>query len=170
MWQERLSKKYAKALSIAVKNNKSINGELVAIKEFIATNKALEQFLDSPVIDIKAKKEIIAKITQQKELRNFMTLIISKNRFVLLDKIVAAYQNILTEESGKKKGVVYAPHELSAETLENITTLISKKYKYDVDLRYCQDSNITGGFKAVVGYQVVDATIDNTLERLKEKG
>ena len=67
-----------------------------------------------------------------------------------------------------KRGIVYSTIKLTKTQLKGMESKISKMLNANVTLRNVIDENLLGGFKVQVEDYILDDSMKNRLEKLKE--
>jgi len=166
MWQDTLSKRYAKAfMNVQADHNQG----LAFINEFnllLEEHKQVKDFLSSPAINLQDKLDLVDIITSEQNNRNFLNLLIAKGRLNLVQRIAKYYLQILEQENGIKNGELYSAYPLNPATLTDVEEIISRKTKNKIHLENIINKDIGIGFKAIVGNHLIDSTLDNKLQKL----
>jgi len=167
MWQDTLSKRYAKAYFNTCKEPVSGLLFLQELTSVLDQNPQFKDFLLSPAINAKDKSEIIKKITKENNNNNFLDILVAKGRLILLERIKKYYQEMLEEIQGIKNGKIYSPYTLDKDVVKSIEKSISDKLKTKVTLNNEIDKNIAIGFKAIIGNYQLDGTLESKLQKLR---
>jgi F-type H+-transporting ATPase subunit delta len=100
-------------------------------------------------------------------IRNFLGLLIDRNRLDLLEEIVSTYEALLDEKLGIVKARVTTALELDANQREQIAarlhTLTGKKVRMETVV----DPSLIGGLVAQVGSTIYDGSIRQQLQTFK---
>ena len=142
------------------------------ILNLITSNKDLELFFHSPIVN-KSKKlslinEIFSRSVSQLTM-DFMILLITRRRESLLKGIFQDFINLKKEKDGIVDVEVKTSVILNDEEKLKMKQKIDSFTKLKSNLSYKIDSSIIGGFVAKINDTILDASIKRQLERLKEK-
>ena len=148
-----------------------ILSEITEIKNLLLTNSEFFEFLKTPVIEEKNKKDAVEDIFTgkiSKEMLNFIYILIDKRRTSKFLKIADMYLTLINESKNISVGTIYSAVDLKDEQIrdfdEKVSALICKKVK----LKNIIDTSIIGGVKILVEGKVIDATIKKRLTDLEE--
>lgn len=164
---------YADALmSIAERQDTvdAIGEDISNLRQMLAESDELNQFLTNPVVNIAAKRGVLAEVIREgfdDSTKKFLMLLVDRGRILFLDAICEQYQARLRE----KKGIALAEVTSAIELDEERTNAIREKVKSfsgasDVEVSVSVDPELIGGVIVKVGSQVVDASLRGQLRRL----
>lgn len=170
---ESVALTYSKALfSLSMEEgiSEEILNETKFVYDVITSNKELLKILDSKSIEKEDKKEIIVKIFGQevnKNLLNFMKLLIDKSRIHNLDQICLEYRKIYLEYNNIKEAKIYSATKLSTEKMDELKEGLENKYDSKFIVENIIDEKLVAGVKVVIGDLVLDGSVSNKLARMK---
>ena len=131
------------------------------------------KFFQDPQIESSKKAQAVAgtldKIKISENVKNFVTLLMSRKRSAALPEIAKAYEQLMDEESGITKGEVFSAKPLSSEVVSSLETKISTILKKKIVLKFKEDPTVIGGIVAKVGGWTFDDSLDLHLKKLKEE-
>src|SRR5215831_19058957 len=96
--------RYAKALLEVLYPNNAESGltQLKSFSSLLSSNSQLRQLFENPTIAADRRKDMFKSIADLQSydnlIRNFLTLLIERNRLDLLEEIVDAYTKLLDEK------------------------------------------------------------------------
>ncbi len=174
MSANEISIRYAKALFAVSKesnSHKQTLENLSAIAE--ATNSPEAQvFLRDPQTDSAKKVDALVKTMEKvgttENVKNFVKLLMERNRSNILEGVVKAYEKLIDEDSGVTKGNVYSAKPLGADVVSSLEAKISSILKKKIVLKFKEDPTVIGGVVAKVGGWTFDDSLDLHLKKLKE--
>lgn len=174
-----LSKRYARAIfSIAAENN-AIEQYNTALSDFvevlIQSNSELLNALTSPAFKIEERKQVANVVTQkmamEQMLCNFISLLIDKDRLVLIQEISSFFNDMTDAHLGRVRATVQTAKDLSdterqeiAQTLANA----SEVSRENLIVEYSVNPDIIGGIWARVGDKTYDATIRSKIRSMRQ--
>lgn len=171
-----VSKRYAKALFAAAKENNSqaaLGAELEQVAKSMTSDSAINNFFLNPTVSTEQKLSVLKKTFEiQKSspaLLNAMVLLAEKSRLGVLPEIVIAYRDLLDIESGVTRGTVKSATPLSDEAKKQLEDKITKVLNKKLVLTYEQDPSILGGIVASVGGWTFDDSVNTHLKKLNEE-
>ena len=167
---------YANALlELAEERNASpeaLAKDLDGLRELVASNETFRLYLSDPSISTEARWTVLRKVLQGQVsplLLQFMGVLNEKNRLGLLTQIADAFDAILDEKLGKVEVDLIVAHKLSPDELRDATQRITQALKRDAVVHPYVDESIIGGMILRVGDKLIDASVKNQLNTIKEK-
>ncbi len=173
MSEGRIARVYATALYQAAAEAGRLEIVPRDLGEFVRALEAspeLRQFLATEDVSDALKKEVLLELTEGADelVRNLLRLLVDKSR----EGEVAAIYRAFVELVERAQGIVHVevvsavplPPELQEELKAKVESSLNKK----VELKLTVDADILGGLRLRIGDRVVDASIRNRLERLRE--
>ncbi len=163
---------YAQALYDVAKDTgkeDTILSEITDIKNLLINNSEFFEFLKTPVIEQKNKKEAFEDIFVgliSKEMLHFMYILIDKRRISKFLKIADIYADLTNESKNISTGTIFSAVNLSDEQIEDFEEKVSRLIGKKVKLKNIKDTFIIGGVKIFVEGKIIDATIKKRLEDL----
>lgn len=168
--EQVIAKKYARALFKAAKESNNIEKyykELIDIEE-ILKNKDVYKIFVNRSIYLKQKMNFIDEILNgfDKEVVNFIKLIISKHRELIFDEIFDEYTKMYMDYNGIINVTLVSAHPLDANVTNNIRNRLESNFKKKVNINHMIDQSILGGLKIIIGNKVIDGSIKGKLDTL----
>ncbi len=100
--------------------------------------------------------------------RNFIHLLVLRNRLGLVDEIVAEYDFLIDAYYGVEHATVITAIPLDKEEQEQIKQKLSAITGKQIILNNKTDANLVGGMVVRVGDKLVDGSLRGRLKRLKQ--
>ncbi|MBN2365785.1 MAG: ATP synthase F1 subunit delta [Calditrichaeota bacterium] len=172
--ESRVVRRYARALfELAADENKleSVGEDLKQIQQMIAGSEELVEFLESPVIQTSDKKNFVREFLKNRIdslTYNFIFFLLDKKREEYLPGIIGYFLKLLDESRGILRGQLISAHELTDEQLSSLKKQLDRYSGQDVVLEQQVDSGLLGGFIVRIGDTVIDTSIRNQLNKLRE--
>lgn len=169
-----VARRYARAfydLAKVAKNQDAVFAELRVLRDAMKSDKAITDFVASPLIPPDQKLAAIKGALNGKvsaEVFNGMLLLAEKNRLGSFSEIVDAFEEISDEDHGVTRGSVRSAVALSAEARKQIEETVSKVTKKKVILTFTEDPTLLGGMVAQVGGWTFDDSLETHLTRMSE--
>jgi F-type H+-transporting ATPase subunit delta len=167
--------RYAKALLDVLYPAGAETGleQLLKFSALLSAQPQLRQLLENPTIAADRRKAVFGQIANalafDSMVRNFLGLLIERNRLDLLDDVVSAYRKLLDEKLGLVRARVTSATPLDSvqqraltETLENVT---GKQVRVELAV----DPALIGGVVAQVGSTIYDGSIRQQLQAFKHR-
>jgi len=160
------AKKYAKVLL-----NNTDEKTLQDLKSYLQSLSSLfkeEKFKDtilSPLVKSEDKLNILTANNENKTLKNFLNLLIEKDRVSLIPFI---YEELRVAEAIKNNqfdGFIYTAGDVNSETIQELTKNIEQKTNAKINFKLQKDE--IDGFKVEVPDLGIEASFSN--DRLKQQ-
>ena len=160
------AKKYAKVLL-----NNTDEKTLQDLKSYLQSLSSLfkeEKFKDtilSPLVKSEDKLNILTANNENKTLKNFLNLLIEKDRISLIPFI---YEELRVAEAIKNNqfdGFIYTAGDVNSETIQELTKNIEQKTNAKINFKLQKDE--IDGFKVEVPDLGIEASFSN--DRLKQQ-
>jgi F-type H+-transporting ATPase subunit delta len=171
----RVSKRYAKALfSLGQEdgNFEQYGQELSEFETFYRDNEDFRQVVVNPVFALEDRRKVLQVVLDKSDfsgvVKNFLNLLLDKNRIGAMEAIKAYYARLTDEVSGIARAEIITARPLKEEALGKIERslegLTSKKIKPEVR----EDRDLIGGIVVKIGDLVLDGSVKAQIEGLKE--
>ena len=168
----RASSRYAKAiLSLAIDENKAVavNEDMKNILVTLTNNKELRNFLSSPLVKEDQKRPGLRQVFKDAgdvTMKTFDLLVDNKRADILLD--VATSFIVLFEDMNKREiATVTTAVAISADLEMKVLARAKELAGKEVTLEKIVDPSILGGFVLRVGDKEINASVNNKLGELK---
>jgi F-type H+-transporting ATPase subunit delta len=171
----RVTRRYAKALFDLAKEQNildQIESDMILLRKSMADSEEMVAFLQSPVIQVTEKRSLVAKIFKDKVNRvtfDFLNLLLHKNREELLSEIITYFLKYLDDSKGILRGELLTAYELSAAQITTLKNQLDRITGKNVTLQEKVDSSLIGGFVVRLDDTVIDTSIKNQLDKMREK-
>jgi F-type H+-transporting ATPase subunit delta len=171
----RVSKRYAKALlSLGQEDGRfeQYGDELTEFTGLLEKNIELGRVIANPVFALEDRKKVLRIILDRGNLsevvRNFLNLLLDKNRMGAIGAIRAHYSRLVDEASGIARAEIITARPLQGEVItrleRSLEQLTSKKVKSEIR----EDKALIGGVVVRIGDLVLDGSVRAQLEGLKQ--
>ncbi|HEX5192720.1 MAG TPA: ATP synthase F1 subunit delta [Solirubrobacteraceae bacterium] len=171
---EEIAQVYARALfEVATERDSldEIRDQLGAFADAMHENRDLAVFFFSPYFSIPEKKQGLERAVTgaNPEFRNFLEALIERHRMPAIFRIRTEY-DALWDEARKLLPVrVTSAVALDEETVKGIGDRIGSQVDRQIELSSEVDPDILGGIVLRVGNLILDASIKNRLEQLRQQ-
>jgi F-type H+-transporting ATPase subunit delta len=171
----RLSKRYAKALFGLGREADSFNKYRRELEEFAAFyrgNAEFGQTITNPIFSIEDRKKVLQAVLNRGDfsvlIRNFLGLLLDKNRISAIEAITVHYARLIDEISNIAHAEIVTARPLKQRTLDDVVRsfegLMSKKIKPHVK----ENPEIIGGVIVKIGDTIFDGSVTTQVEGLKK--
>lgn len=168
--------RYANALFQLSKEAKvvdSVSKDLQNLKDIINNDEKFLALVKNPSVSKSEKSSVFNAIGKKIELSkltsNFIGVIIRKNRVNYLLDIINSFENLIASLRGEKLAIITSAIKLSEAEVKDIQIKLKEKFDADFIIDLKIDPKLIGGLKIQVGSQMIDSSIKNQLQLLKEK-
>ncbi len=171
---EQLSNRYGVALFELAKEENVVDvwqSQVKQISSLLSKNNELLDFLEHVLILGKDKKEVVEKVfgkSIDKNILNFMFLLIDNKRVYILMDTFKKFNSLCNEAKNIEEGIVYSKRPLSDEEVTDVEKAMGKKFDKKIELSNKVDLNLLSGVKVVINNTVIDGSMRNKLDVLKE--
>ena len=172
MAESVVSLTYGAALYEAAKDVgkvEQILDEVQQLSRLIEGSEEISEFLNSPAIAPKEKKDVVEK-TQKgifcDEIINFVFVLIDKDRTAEIKRIARHYRRLYDQDAGVAEGVIYSVVPLKDEQLHRFEEEMSRLLQKKVKLKNRIDKKLIGGIKIQVDGKMIDQSYQHDLYRL----
>jgi F-type H+-transporting ATPase subunit delta len=148
-----------------------IGGELEQICELARGDRALREFLASPIIDRAERAESLGRMFRDRitdlTLR-FLLVLNHKGRLSHLESITAAYDSMVQEAQGRVEVDVFTAAPLGNKQLRLIGERVKAAISREPVLHAYTDETMIGGLRLRIGDQLIDGSVATRLRRMRE--
>ena len=171
----KVSKRYAKALfSLGQEdgNYEQYGRDLEAFTRIFRENEEFRQVIANPIFALEDRKAVLHLVLDKSRfsdtVKNFLNLLLDKERIGGIEAIAEYYTRLSDEMSGIARDEIITAKALKKEAMERLEkalqALVSKKIKSEIR----EDEGLIGGIVVKLGDLVLDGSIRAQLEGLKE--
>lgn len=169
-----IATRYAKSLFELNEQNKLDNSvvwqNLENIKIILESSKELYEALVNPIISAGDKEAVIDSIFEKdtdETMRNFLKLLVRKNRFNLIFDIVKIYNSLLDKLNNISKVEVISAIELNDEYKNQIKEKLAQVLNKEIIVSYDVNNSILAGLVYKMGDDVFDTSLAGKIDKFK---
>jgi ATP synthase F1 delta subunit len=169
------SAKFSKALIEFIPNLDELNEvkkELIQFKEILNKEAKLMLFFKVPHIAKQDKIKLLELICYEfqfhKELRDFLKIVILKNRIELLDDVILELNQYYEKQKGIMKVRLELPFEIDDSGIENLRNEFCKKFDKEINLNVFLNRKLVFGFRIFFDFTLLDLSLNSVLGKLRE--
>jgi F-type H+-transporting ATPase subunit delta len=172
---ERISRRYSIALyeeAKSIGDLDTISGDVDEVVDIIESNRELELFFGSPIIDQVKKTAVTREIFEgkiSKLMLNFILLLIERHRDGHVVEILKDFRELKNEKEGIVTVDVTSAVELTDEEKNQIKNKIDSYTKLNSKPTFKVEPDLVGGFIVKIKDVVLDASIRHQLEILRKR-
>lgn len=171
-----VAKRYAQSLVELVNDGKIafdvITNNLAIIDNTLNLSPDLDDFLNNPTNSLDNKKSTVDEVFKSEIdplIKNFLKVLIDKNRFGAFKEIEMAYFDLVDEINNISRVLVVSAIELNQDNRLKIEQKLSEKLSKQVAINYEIDEEIIAGLVIKIGDNVIDKSLKYKLEDLEKK-
>ncbi len=175
MIRSKVAKRYAKALFGLGQEVGKIQDYGKDLNAFAALYRSLPEFarvVSSPVFTLDERKRILGIVLDKSDLsttaKNFLHLLLEKDRIEAIEGIADYYQKLMDEASNIARAEVVAARPLKEDALKRLEKSLGEATSKIVKVEVREDPSLIGGIVVKVGDLVLDGSIKAQLRGLRE--
>lgn len=169
------ARRYAKALMDLARRDGvvvEIGAQLQQHYTLLSADTNLQRILDNPSVDMQVKTNILSTILDRTQpvplMRNFILLLVEKDRIRQLDAIVTHYERMANEALRRVVAQVTSAVELDAQQRQAVSQKIAAATQKDVVLETRIDPALLGGMVVRVNNVILDGSLRGQLARMQK--
>ena len=165
--EELIAKRYAKALSEATKDVKSLVAKLDVLSEALSDKDVLNVLL-SPIVDTDKKTDMVLSVLKgdkDKVLKNFIKVLGEKKRLDLIPAITKVLNADIQKESNVYEGVLKSSKNLEDKEIKKVEKTLSKYTGATIKLK--QEKSDLDGLRVSVDDLGIEVNFSK--DRVKEQ-
>lgn len=164
-----VERQYARAVFSLALERDEIDEVYQELKNFSdSLSGETRQFFLHPRIDDQDKRVVVENVCKNQLLINFLKVIIDNDRMELIDTIVYAYLDLVHEMNQIVEVNVSSKIELTESNIKKIKKSLELRLLKKVKITQTIDPTIIGGIKLEYQGNVIDQTINSSLEAMKQ--
>ena len=166
--------RYAKALIDVLYPNKAEAGleQLQRFSSLLTTQPDSRRIFENPTISSDRRQALLNQISStlsfEPAIRNFLNLLIDRNRIDIVDEITQVYQRLLDDRLGIVRARVTSAFPMDAAQQSDIATKLQRVTGKKVRVESATDPSLIGGVVAEVGSTIYDGSIRQQLQSFRK--
>jgi ATP synthase F1 delta subunit len=170
---EELARVYAESLFGVAKDKGTVDtvrDQLAQFSDALDGDRDLQVFFFSPSFSSKEKLDglNLAVSGADPDLLNFLELLIEKHRMPAIFRINSQFEEMWKKENRRIEVTVTSAIELDPAIAQQVGAEVERQTGKEVELTSRVDESIIGGLVLQVGNMVLDTSIQNNLEKLRQ--
>lgn len=159
---------YAEALFSLALEEKQVDEVMQNFDAFVdAQNDEITKFLNHPKVSKKNKKEVVGKVITNSLFKNFVFVLIDNSRIDYLNECLSEFKVINDNQNKEMNATVYSRVLLPISDLNKLKNNLGMKHNRKVNIENIVDPSIIGGLRIEYQGHILDETINNHLQTLK---
>ena len=173
MAKTKVARRYAKALfDLALEKGRldSVWDDLGSLHSIIQESVKLSHFLQDPLLPVERKSSIFSILLKDKLDTlsfQFVLFLVEKKRINLLQACCVSFDELYYDYKGILKVSIISAKELSAVQIDAINNNLKANFDKKIESSVVVNPSLLGGFKIIVGDQVLDFSLGTQLQRIK---
>jgi F-type H+-transporting ATPase subunit delta len=170
-----LGERYAKAL-LAIGVDRDIYEQLGRELDRVSVLFDIEdvrQLFRNPKFNSEVRKavlaEILAVVTVSPICRNFLFLLVDRNRIGKLQEIIGSFHQLADKHAGRLRARVRVASPLSEADVERLRSVLQNVTGQKVVIEQEHDESIVAGVVTHIGGRVYDGSVSNQLQILRTR-
>ncbi len=171
----KIARRYAKALlSIGQEEGRyeEYGKNLKEFADFCLASAEFYRIISSRIFSLEDRRKILEAVLGksgfQDTVRNFLRLLLDKDRIGGIHEITAYYSDLTDELSGMARADIITAKPLKTETLAKIEEVLERLTARDVKSFVREDDSLIGGVVVKIGDLVLDGSVKAQIEGLRE--
>lgn len=171
----RISKRYAKALlSLGQEDGNYIayGKDLNEFDSFCSANPEFIKVVANQIFSVEERKRVLdavlAKSAFADLMKNFLRLLLDKNRIGAIQGISEYYSKLTDEISNITRADIITAKPLKEEARDKLSVALEGLTAKEVKIKVIEDASLIGGLVVRIGDLVLDGSVKAQLEGLKE--
>ena len=159
---------YAEALFSLALEEKQVDDVLSSFEAFIeAQTDDITKFLNHPKVSKQNKKDVVGNVITNSLFKNFVFVLIDNSRIDYLNECLSEFKAINDNQNKVMNAVVYSKELLPISDLNKLKNNLGMKHNRKVKIENIVDPSIIGGLRIEYEGHILDETINNHLQTLK---
>jgi len=146
--------------------------DISTFAELYAQEPRIKLLLGNPAIPEEEKSRLVASIAERGRFleisRNFLMLVLKNGRMGLLSDIAESIEELTREYEGRVIANITSALDLTGEQVERLRNKLSMFLGKTVEINVAIDRSLIGGMVIRVGDKIIDSSVMNTLNNVKE--
>lgn len=171
----RISRRYAKALlSLGQEDGQyaEYGQNLQEFASFCSANKEFFRVVSNRLFSVEERKNVLEVVLGKSlfpdVVKNFLRLLLDKNRIGVVQEITDYYSKLTDEISGITRADIITAKPLKTDALDRLEKALAGLTSKDVKMEVKENESLIGGIIVKIGDLVLDGSIKAQLEGLKE--
>jgi F-type H+-transporting ATPase subunit delta len=93
--------------------------------------------------------------------------VVENGRLSVLPEVLTQFRALKNAQSGLADAVVYSAFPIEGAALAEVSSWLEKRFNRSLNVSVAIDANLIGGIRAVVGDEVLDASVKSRLDQMK---
>ena len=168
------SRPYGEAAFKLAVEDKSIENwsiQLAGLSTIVSDSQTIA-ILSDPKIDNAMSLKFLSSFlddVSNKNFLSFLSLLIETKRIIYMQEIAEIFESLKFKHNNIRVVEVESAHEVSADQLDSLTSLLKNKYQSEVKVKVSINKALMAGLKIKSNNEVIDLTIKNRLDQMEQQ-
>ena len=168
------SRPYGEAAFKLAVEDKSIENwsvQLARLSTIVADSQTIDVLSDPKIDNATSLKFLLSFLddVSNKNFLSFLSLLIETKRIIYMQEISEIFESLKFKYNNIRVVEVESAHEVSADQLDSLTSLLKDKYQSEVKVKLSVNKALMAGLKIKSNNEVIDLTIKNRLDQMKQQ-
>jgi len=140
--------------------------------DFCAANDEFFRVVSNQVFAVEDRKKIVERILEKSSfpdmVKNFLRLLMDKNRIGAIKDIMDHYSKLTDEISNITRAQVITAKPLKGDAVDRLVLALKALTSREIKIEVSEDASIMGGLIVKAGDLVLDGSVKTQLEGLRE--
>ena len=171
----KVSKRYAKALlSLGQEdgNFEKYGRDLLDFSGFCEDHKEVLEVIANQIFPVEDRRKILQtlleKSTYSDVVKNFLNLLLDKNRIGIIHQITDHFERLMDDISNIARAEVVTPRPLREDAQNKLEKVLGDLTSKTIKIEVKEDHSLIGGIVVKIGDLVLDGSVQTQLEGLNE--
>lgn len=171
----KVTRRYAKALMGLGREDgryAQYGKELQEFSQFCRDYQEFGGVIGNRVFSVEDRKEILKMVLERSGfsdlMKNFLNLLLDKNRIGAIDQITMHYERLTDEISNIARAEVMTSSPLGTAAQDKLKKALGDLTKKEIQMEIREDESLIGGVIVKIGDMVLDGSVKAQLQGLKE--
>jgi F-type H+-transporting ATPase subunit delta len=174
MIQNAIAERYARTIfKASLRDNiiPEVSRDMEKISQVLKSDSQAITLLNDPLINSAKKLNTVLQVFSDLSplTINFLQLMGRKNRIGLIYAVTEEFSTLKRQQDKKVKGIIYSAIPLTDDDIRKISTKFSTDSSLHYEFETVVQKDLIGGFLIRIGDRVIDWSIRNKLNTLKER-
>ncbi len=166
-----IARPYAEAVFDLAKERNELSkwSDMLTLMATVYDDPQLEAAIASPTVTRADIEKLMLAVCGDRidgNARNLIQLLVRNGRLFALDEIRRLFDRLKSEDEGVVEAQICSAFPLEGHELEQIVSLLSKRYEKNISPTVDVDSDLIGGITVQVGDKVWDASVRGRLQEM----
>ena len=154
------------------KEAEQLGQQLADVRKIVEENPSARQMFINPAVSVEERAKVLNNVFRNNVsplVFNLLGVMNQHGRLGMIPQVSEAYDDLLDQQLGKVEVDLIVTQKLAGNDLENAKQKITKALGRDAVIHQYVDESILGGMVIRVGDKLIDASVRNQLETMRQQ-